>query len=67
MKINGAMIGMHRDKGGASTVAGFFEVLNHLKPKGIKVVGLLPFVRNAIGPGDNLTAQQETFHELNWN
>lgn len=45
------MLGMHHDKGGAAAVAGFFMTLAVLKPKGLKVCGSLPFVRNGIGPG----------------
>jgi len=50
IKISGFMQGMHRDKGGAASVAGFFKVLSLLHPKGLKVMGALPFVRNAVGP-----------------
>jgi len=49
IKISGNMIGMHRDKGGASVVAGFLKVLSILKPRGLKVMASLPFVRNAVG------------------
>jgi len=49
IKAGGVMAGMHRDKGGASAVAGFFEVLNHLKPEGLKVYGTMSMVRNSVG------------------
>lgn len=50
VKAGGVMAGMHRDKGGASAVAGFFQVLNELKPKNLKVYGTMSMVRNSIGP-----------------
>lgn len=50
VKAGGVMAGMHRDKGGASAVAGFFEVLRQLKPKNLKVCGTMSMVRNSIGP-----------------
>jgi len=50
VKAGGVMAGMHRDKGGASAVAGFFEVLNQLKPANLKVYGTMSMVRNSIGP-----------------
>jgi len=50
VKAGGVMAGMHRDKGGASAVAGFFEVLNQLKPPNLKVYGTMSMVRNSIGP-----------------
>lgn len=50
VKAGGVMAGMHRDKGGASAVAGFFQLLNELKPKNLKVFGTMSMVRNSIGP-----------------
>lgn len=32
------MATMHRDKCGAAAVAGFFKILNLLKPKNLKVI-----------------------------
>ncbi|XP_021361176.1 putative aminopeptidase W07G4.4 isoform X2 [Mizuhopecten yessoensis] len=49
IKAGGVMAGMHRDKCGAATVAGFFETLSEMKPKGIKVIGALCMVRNSVG------------------
>ncbi|XP_072027911.1 putative aminopeptidase W07G4.4 [Amphiura filiformis] len=49
VKAGGHMAGMHRDKCGAAAVAGFFHTLNCLKPKNIKVVGIMAMVRNSIG------------------
>ncbi|XP_078421665.1 putative aminopeptidase W07G4.4 [Cetorhinus maximus] len=49
IKAGGIMAGMHRDKCGAAAVAGFFEVLSILKPKGIKVIGAMAMVRNSVG------------------
>ncbi|TPP65914.1 Leucine aminopeptidase [Fasciola gigantica] len=43
------MATMHRDKCGAAAVAGFFKILNLLKPTNINVRGSLAFVRNSIG------------------
>ncbi|XP_032808306.1 putative aminopeptidase W07G4.4 isoform X2 [Petromyzon marinus] len=49
IKAGGHMAGMHRDKCGAAAVAGFFEILAKLKPKNIRVVGVLAMVRNSVG------------------
>jgi len=49
VKTGGMMAGMHRDKGGSSVVAGFFQALAILKPKGLKVLGRMCMVRNSIG------------------
>ena len=49
IKAGGIMAGMHRDKGGAAAVAGFFHTLVHLAPKNIRVVGKLAMVRNSVG------------------
>ena len=32
------MAGMHRDKGGASAVAGFMQAIDLLKPKNIRII-----------------------------
>ncbi|XP_013777995.2 putative aminopeptidase W07G4.4 [Limulus polyphemus] len=50
IKAGGVMAGMHRDKCGAAAVAGFFQVLARLQPKGIKVIGGMSMVRNSVGP-----------------
>ncbi|XP_078285214.1 putative aminopeptidase W07G4.4 isoform X1 [Rhinoraja longicauda] len=49
IKAGGVMAGMHRDKCGAAAVAGFFQVLSVLKPRGIKVIGAMSMVRNSVG------------------
>ncbi|KAE9554366.1 hypothetical protein FO519_002425 [Halicephalobus sp. NKZ332] len=49
LKIGGSMFGMCRDKYGSAVVAGFFEALNILQPKGIKVRAAMCMVRNSIG------------------
>lgn len=49
IKAGGVMAGMHRDKCGAATVAGFFKTLDVVKPKNIKVVGGLAMCRNSVG------------------
>ncbi|XP_071480579.1 putative aminopeptidase W07G4.4 [Diadema antillarum] len=49
VKAGGVMAGMHRDKCGAATVAGFFKTLDTIRPAGIKVVGTMAMVRNSIG------------------
>ncbi|XP_043537305.1 putative aminopeptidase W07G4.4 [Chiloscyllium plagiosum] len=49
IKAGGVMAGMHRDKCGAAAVAGFFQVLSILKPKGIQVIGAMAMVRNSVG------------------
>lgn len=50
LKVNGAMIGMSRDKGGASAVAGFLKLVDLVQPQNLKVVGALCLSRNSIGP-----------------
>jgi leucyl aminopeptidase len=49
LKVGGHMAGMSRDKGGAAAVAGIFRVLSLLKPRGVRVVGLLGVLRNSLG------------------
>ena len=49
LKINGAMAGMSRDKGGAAAVAGFMKTVAELKPKGLRVIAEIGAVRNSIG------------------
>jgi len=49
VKTGGAMFGMSRDKYGSAVLAGFFQALNVLRPKGIKVVGSMVMVRNSVG------------------
>ncbi|XP_038133133.1 putative aminopeptidase W07G4.4 [Cyprinodon tularosa] len=49
IKAGGFMAGMHRDKCGAAAVAGFFQILAHLKPEHLKVVGAMTMVRNSVG------------------
>jgi len=49
IKAGGVMAGMHRDKCGAATVAGFFKTLDVVQPKNIKVVGGLAMCRNSVG------------------
>lgn len=49
VKAGGHMAGMSRDKCGAAAVAGFFQTLAKLKPKGIKVLGTMAMVRNSVG------------------
>lgn len=49
IKAGGIMAGMSRDKCGAAAVAGFFQTLAMLKPKGIKVLGTMAMVRNSVG------------------
>ncbi|KAL5102632.1 putative aminopeptidase [Taenia crassiceps] len=49
VKAGGVMAGMHRDKGGAAAIAGFFKTLSLLRPKGLSVHGALALVRNSIG------------------
>ncbi|XP_067938320.1 putative aminopeptidase W07G4.4 isoform X2 [Watersipora subatra] len=49
IKAGGVMAGMHRDKCGAAAVAGFFKMLDVLKPSELKVVGAMCMVRNSVG------------------
>ena len=38
IKAGGIMAGMHRDKGGASAVAGFMQAVDLIKPKNIRII-----------------------------
>jgi len=49
IKYGGSMVGMCRDKCGAAFVAGFFKLLSILKPKKLKVHGVLCLARNNVG------------------
>jgi len=49
VKTGGIMAGMSRDKCGAAAIAGLFKTLAVLKPKGIRAVAELGFVRNSVG------------------
>jgi len=49
LKTGGSMQGMSRDKYGSAVVAGFFDALDKLQPKNIKVIGAMCVVRNSIG------------------
>jgi len=49
IKAGGNMAGMHRDKCGAATVAGFMKVVSLLEPKNVRVVAGLSMVRNSVG------------------
>lgn len=49
LKTGGHMAGMSRDKGGAAGVAGFIKAVAGVRPKGLRVVAELAFVRNNIG------------------
>ncbi|XP_006007579.1 putative aminopeptidase W07G4.4 [Latimeria chalumnae] len=50
IKAGGIMAGMHRDKCGSAAVAGFFKILDFLRPKKIRVIGAMAMVRNSVGP-----------------
>ena len=49
LKVNGAMIGMSRDKCGAATLAGFMLSVAHDQPVNCEFTAYLAFVRNSIG------------------
>jgi len=49
IKHGGVMAGMSRDKLGAAAYAGFLKTVSLLKPKGLKVIAELGFVRNSVG------------------
>jgi len=49
IKAGGVMAGMHRDKCGAAAVGGFFKALSELKPKSVRVIGVMCMVRNSVG------------------
>lgn len=49
LKTDGHMAGMSRDKGGAGAVAGLVRAAAALGVRGVRVVGLLGFVRNSVG------------------
>ncbi len=49
LKVGGSMAGMSRDKGGAAAVAGLLRTVAALKPRGVRVIGLLGVLRNSAG------------------
>jgi leucyl aminopeptidase len=49
LKTDGHMAGMSRDKGGAGSVAGLVRAVAALGTPGVRVIGLLGFVRNSVG------------------
>nr|QHB15549.1 putative aminopeptidase W07G4.4 [Bemisia tabaci] len=49
VKINGASVGMSRDKCGAAAVAGFMQLVSILAPADVEIIGALCLVRNSIG------------------
>eukprot|EP00005_Dracoamoeba_jomungandri_P001967 CAMPEP_0174261360 /NCGR_PEP_ID=MMETSP0439-20130205/11383_1 /TAXON_ID=0 /ORGANISM="Stereomyxa ramosa, Strain Chinc5" /LENGTH=537 /DNA_ID=CAMNT_0015345819 /DNA_START=63 /DNA_END=1676 /DNA_ORIENTATION=- len=62
IKYGGTMSGMHMDKGGAAAVAGFFKTADLLKPKNIKLVCELGFVRNSSGADNYVSDEVITSH-----
>lgn len=48
IKHSGSMAGMSRDKGGAGAVAGIMRMVGELEPRGVRVVGYMGMVRNAV-------------------
>jgi len=54
IKAGGIMAGMSRDKIGACSIAGFFGVLDALKPANLNAIAILGFVRNSVGSGQHL-------------
>jgi len=57
IKYGGHMAGMHMDKGGGAAFAGFVKTVSLLKPKGLKVVAEIAFVRNSSG-SDNYVSDE---------
>ena len=55
VKVGGGMFGMCRDKFGSAIVASFFDALDKLQPKNLKVIGALCIVRNSIGSNSYTT------------
>lgn len=49
LKTKGGMLFMRKDKCGATSIAGFFKVLEILQPRNLQAKGYLAFVRNGIG------------------
>ena len=49
VKAGGAMAGMSRDKGGGAAVVGLFVAADRLRPRGLRMVAEVGFVRNSIG------------------
>ncbi|KAF2879697.1 hypothetical protein ILUMI_26473 [Ignelater luminosus] len=49
IKAGGVMISMSRDKCGAAAVVGFLQIVSELKPKHVKVIGVIGLVRNSVG------------------
>jgi leucyl aminopeptidase len=62
LKVNGAMAGMSRDKGGAGAVAAFVRACAAAKLKGTRVVALLGMVRNSIGEESFVSDEVITSH-----
>ncbi len=54
LKTGGYMKFMRKDKCGATAIAGFFKVLELLKPKNLRARAHLAFVRNGIGANSNV-------------
>ena len=48
--VTGIMAGMHRDKCGAASVAGYFLTIDKVRPKNVRFFGAMAMVRNSIGP-----------------
>lgn len=62
LKVNGAMAGMSRDKGGAGAVAAFVRGCAASKLKNTRVVALLGMVRNSIGEESFVSDEVITSH-----
>jgi len=62
LKVNGAMAGMSRDKGGAGAVAAFVRACAASKLEGVRVVALLGMVRNSIGEESFVSDEVITSH-----
>jgi leucyl aminopeptidase len=62
LKVNGAMAGMSRDKGGAAAVAGLVLAAAKLGLKGVHLVAELGCVRNSIGSDAFVSDEIVTSH-----
>merc|ERR1711935_1069202 len=62
IKAGGIMAGMHRDKGGASAVAGFMQAIDMMKPKNIRIIAGMAVVRTSVGSEAYLSDEIITAH-----
>lgn len=62
VKAGGHMAGMSRDKGGGAAVVGLFAAVDRLRPKGVRLIAEIGFVRNSIGADSFVSDEIITSH-----